>query len=340
MLETLDGYSCIELLCQPDNLPSELPAPRAGIVSLAPAELLELLPGFAPAASVSMGLEPRPSSLELRLRPRQVLPDVELFQNHAVSAEDGHGNAASVDVHSEHIRAFSLQWIVLSQDGEELEIVLHYHGADFPASSKVDLEPSPSPILGDWQTYSLGVGADTQGRVPALSGLEVEETAVKSHDYAINFIGGLANPPSITSSPLYKLGSDAKSLTMFAVGQTMQFCATFDFAPPDQPEAFLSHLAEGAVGFLEFHPFIFSQLESVQVNAFLHDYQIQICYFYSSEFVGEGAPKVIYKPYKEPLNAARLPQRANFQALFFQFFIRHRKYSPIPPPAKARGPPR
>ena len=273
VLEALDGYPGVEAPRQLDQFPGELPASRAGVVSLSSAESLELLPGLASAVGVSMGLKPRSPSLELRLHPRQVLPEIELPQNLALGAVDGHGNAASVDVHPEHVRTFSLRWLVLSQDGEEPEVGLHDHRADLPASPEVGLEPMPGPILNDGQTHSLSIRANAQGRVAASRGLEAEEAAVEANDHVADPIGCLANPPSVAPGFLYKLGGHAEPLSILVVSQTVQFGAAFDFASFDQGEALLSHLEKGAVGAPELRPLGPGERERVERKTLLHSHQ-------------------------------------------------------------------
>lgn len=292
VFEVLDCYSGVELLCQFDQLAHELPASRSRVVPLPSAEALELLASFALTMCVSMGLKLRPSSLKLRLHPRQVLPKIELLQYFALGATDGYGNAASVDVHPQHIRAFSLLWIVLSQGDEELEIGLHNHGANLPASPEVGLEPTPTPILSNGQTNPFGICANAQSWVTPSSGFEAEEAPVEADDYIVNPIGGLANSPGVTLGLAYKLRCNAEPLSVLAVGQAVQFGAAFDFAGLDQSEAFLGHLEEGAVGFSEFRPLDLGQWERIQDEAFLHGYQFLSNYLLSSDFRGEVAESI------------------------------------------------
>ena len=300
VLEALDGYACVELLCQPGQLASELPAPCPRVVSLLPAEPFELLSSLASTVCVSMGLKLRPSSLELRLHPRQVLPKIKLLQD-PLSTHDGHRYSTAVDVHPEHVWAFSLRWVVLLQDSEELEVGLHDNGADLPSSPKMSLEPLPSSILGDGQTYSLRINTNAQSRVPSSRGLEAEEAPVESHDHAIDLVGCFTGAPSISTSLAHELGRDAEPLTMLAVGQVVQFGAAFYFTSLDQREALLSHLEKGAISFSELCLFDFGQRECIQDKAFLHSYRVKIRCFRSSDFGGEGSLKVIYKLFKGPL---------------------------------------
>ncbi len=281
VFEALDCYPGIELLCQSDQLSSELPASGSRVVPLSPTESLELLACLASAASVPVGLKLRSPPLELRLHPRQVLPEVELLQNLALGAQDGHGNAASVDVHPQHVWAFSLRWLVLTQDGEELEAGLHDHGADPPSVFEVSLEPTPGPVLNDRQTHSLSIRANAQGRVAAPRGLEAEEALVEANGHVADPIGCLANPPSVTTGLAHELSGHAEPLPMLVVGQVVQLGAASDFAGLDQSEALLGHLEKGAVGLPELRPLNLGQRERVERKTLLHDYHVYyaICHY-------------------------------------------------------------
>lgn len=326
VLKPLDGYFGIKLICQFDQFCRELPTSGSCVVPLSSAELLELLTRLAPAVGISMDLEFCPPSLELRLHSRQILPKIELLQNSALGAKDSHGNAASVDVHPEHVWTWSLYWCVLLQDCEELEVFTHDHGAYDPASSEMNLKPSPSPILSNRQTHSLMVSADAQGRVAPPRGFDAEKASVKSHNYAVDLIS-LANSPSIASGLTHELSCNVKSLTVFIIGQTVQFYTTLDLASLDQSETRPNHLEEGVIRFSEFRPLNLGQRERVQDETLLHNYRVRFDSMHSSDFQGEKPPKVIYKPYKGPLDASRSPIWINFWALSLQFFIGDRKYS-------------
>jgi len=296
MLEALDGYAGIELLRKFDQFTSELPASSSRVVPLPSAKLLELFSSLASAMGVSMGLKLRSPSLESRLHPRQVLPEIELLQNPALGAEDGHGNAASIDVHPEHVRAFSLRWFVLSQDGEELEVSAHDHGADLPASPEVGLEPTPTPVLSNGQTNPFGICANAQSGIATPRGPETEKTLVEPDDHVVDLVGSLANSPGVTSGLAYKLRCNAEPLSVLVVSQVVQFGAVLDLASLDQPEALLSHLEERIICIEKIHPLDPGQREHVQDEAFLHDHQVQFEWRYSSGFWGERSLKVIYKP--------------------------------------------
>jgi len=316
VLEALDRYPRIEPLRQLDQFTRELPASSSRVVPLPSAELLEFLTCLASAVDISMGLEFRPPSLELRLHPRQVLPEVELLQNLALGATDGNSNAASIDVHPKHIRAFSLRWFILSQDGEEPEIGLHNYGADFPAIPEVGLESSPSPILSDGQTYPLRVGAYAQGRVAPPRSFDAEKAPVEPCDHMVELVGGFTNAPSVAPGLTHELSSNAKPLTVFAVNQTVQFDAALDPSSFKQPEALPNHLEERIIGFPELCPLALGQRERVEHEAFLHGYQVRFDWYSSSDFWGERSPKVIFKLYEEPQNATILSSQTDFSMLF------------------------
>ncbi len=274
MLEPLDGYAGVESFGELNNFCRELPTSSSCVVPLPSAKALELFTSLTSAVSVTMCLKLRSLPLKFCLHPRQVLSKIELLQYFALGTTDGHGNAASVDVHPQHVRTFSLLWIVLSQDGEELEVLTHDRGADGPASSEVSLESSPSSILSDRQTYSFRIDANAQGWITSSCDLDAEKASVESHDHAINLVSSLADSPSTTTRLLYKLGRDTELLTVLAISQVVQFHATFDLPGFDQPEALLNHLEKRVIGFSEFRLFVFGQRERVQNEALLHGYRV------------------------------------------------------------------
>jgi len=301
VFEALDGYSCIELPCQSDYLCCELPASCSGVVSLPSAEPLEFLSGLAWAAGVSVGLKLCPPSLELRLHPRQILPEVELPQHFTLSAQDGQSNGAAVDVHPEHVLAWSWRWRFLSQDGEEIEVVAHDHGTDLPAGPEVGLEPTPSSVLSYRQTYSLRVSTDAQSWVAAPRCLEAEEAAVEADYHVVDPVCGLANSPSVAAGLLYELSRNAEPLAVLVVGQAVQFSTAFNFAIFDQGEALLGHPEERAVCFLELSPLDPRQRERVKHETFLPGHRTRIVPRYLS-----GLPREV----TESIRPQFLPAKA------------------------------
>jgi len=307
VLEPLEGYPGLELSSKLDNFRRELPAPGPRVVPLSSAESLEFLASLASVSSVSMGLELRPSLLKLRLHPHQVLSEVELSQHFAPSAEDGHRDAASVDVHPQHVGSFSFRWVVLSQDGEELEVVTHDHGADLPACFEVGLEPLPYSILSDWQTYSFRVDANAQGRVAPPRGPEAEETPVETNGDAVNTVGGFAGAPCTPAGFTDELSCDSEPLSMAVISQTVEFGAAFGPAGLDQREALPDHPEEGPVGLEQLTPLDPGQREHVQDKTFSHGYQARFAPMHSSDFRGGGSPKQVYKLFKGTSIAANRP---------------------------------
>jgi len=298
MLKVLDDYSSIELFCQSDQLARKLPASGSCVVPLPSAERLEFLPSPTSDPGVPMGLKFCPPPLELRLHPRHVLPKIKLLQNSTLGAEDGHSNATSVDVHPKHVWAWSLYRCSLPQSGEELEVLTHDDGTDLPASSEVSLESSPSPVLGDWQPYSFIVDTHAQGWVAPLGLLDTEKAFIETNNHTVNPICSFTDSPGVASGFTHKLGSNAKSLSMLAIGQVMQFNAAPDLAGLDKREALSNHLEKRPVGTEELRPLDLGQRKCVQDETFLHGYQVRFSWYSSSDFRGERWPKVIYKAYK------------------------------------------
>jgi len=292
ILEMLDDNVGIEPFRQLDKLACDLPASSPCVVPLSSTKQLKLLSGLTFTVCVSINLELRPSSLESRLHPRQVLPQVELPQHFALSAQDGHGNSAAVDVHPEHVQALSLRWRFFSQDGEELEVLTHDHGAYPPAIFEMCQHTMPSPISSYRKTYSCEVRTNAQSWVASLGALEAKKATVEPHNRAFDVRSGFTNPPCVASSLAHELGGDTESLSVFVIDQTVQFSAVFKFICFEQSEAFLSHLKKGAVSFLQLRPFDGSQGKQVEHEAFSHGYQARLHGCYLSAFGGEVAESI------------------------------------------------
>jgi len=292
MPEALDGYSSVKSLCQFQEFAGEFPAARAGVVPLSLAEPLELLAGPASAIGISIGLELRPSSLESRLHPRQVLPQVELPQHFALSAQDGHGNSAAVDVHPEHVQALSLRWRFFSQDGEELEVLTHDHGAYPPAIFEMCQHTMPSPISSYRKTYSCEVRTNAQSWVASLGALEAKKATVEPHNRAFDVRSGFTNPPGVASSLAHELSRNAEPLSMLVIGQAVQFSAVFNFTCVKQSEALLSHLKKGAVDLLQLRLLDAGQGEHVEREAFLHGYHARLNWCYLNGLPREVAESI------------------------------------------------